>query len=50
MLEGATKLMKGTTPPNLHDDGDMAKDLLTLACTEDCRRDAFYGRCLGFQV
>lgn len=50
MVESAVTLMNANPPPVLMNDGDVTEALMMLACTEDVARDAFYGRCLGFQV
>ena len=46
----ANALMTVNDSPNLHNNGDMRRSLLSLLYTETVCRDAFYGRCLGFQV
>uniref|UniRef100_A0A1X7TZZ6 Hormone-sensitive lipase n=1 Tax=Amphimedon queenslandica TaxID=400682 RepID=A0A1X7TZZ6_AMPQE len=45
----ANALMTVNDSPNLHNSGDMRRSLLSLLYTETVCRDAFYGRCLGFQ-
>ena len=46
----ANALMTVNDSPNLHNSGEMRRSLLSLLYTETVCRDAFYGRCLGFQV
>ena len=50
LVENAVLLMNANPPPVLMNDGEVCESLMKLACTEDVSRDAFYGRCLGFQV
>ena len=49
MVQHALELMNASQVPLLHNQ-DMHKSLLSLTFTETACRDAFYGRCLGFQV
>ena len=49
MIRHALELMNASQVPLLHNQ-DMRKSLLSLTFTESACRDAFYGRCLGFQV
>ena len=49
MTHYALELMNASQAPLLHNQ-EMRKSLLSLTFTESACRDAFYGRCLGFQV
>lgn len=46
----AHALMTVSDAPVLYNNGEMKKSLLSLLYTDTACRDAFYGRCLGFQV